>query len=295
MKKEISKIALFGGSFDPPHSAHDKIVHEILRNLNIDLLIIMPTFINPFKKDFSAPPVLRLKWCKILWQDLPKTEICDFEVLHGRPIATIESVKFLKSKFPKIKKFYLIIGADNLKDLKKWQNYEELQNLTEFIVATRNDKKVSKHLKKININDNISSSLIRAGKFENIPEKIKSEVIKFYKGKIMVERAERIAKILEDKKAENVEIIDMSNRDYIAKFVVIATTLAAKHGETLIEELKTELKPFNEKFLGIESSDEWSVIDFGDIIVHLMSETYRQKYNIEEFLEKLKKEQTSKL
>ena len=49
MKKEISKIALFGGSFDPPHSAHDKIVHEILRNLNIDLLIIMPTFINPFK------------------------------------------------------------------------------------------------------------------------------------------------------------------------------------------------------------------------------------------------------
>ena len=111
----------------------------------------------------------------------------------------------------------------------------------------------------------------------------------------MVERAERIAKILEDKKAENVEIIDMSNRDYIAKFVVIATTLAAKHGETLIEELKTELKPFNEKFLGIESSNEWSVIDFGDIIVHLMSETYRQKYNIEEFLEKLKKEQASKL
>ncbi|MBO7475437.1 MAG: adenylyltransferase/cytidyltransferase family protein, partial [Campylobacter sp.] len=53
------KIALFGGSFDPPHTGHEKIVRLVLANLNIDLLVIMPTFLNPFKEKFSAPPNLR--------------------------------------------------------------------------------------------------------------------------------------------------------------------------------------------------------------------------------------------
>lgn len=107
----------------------------------------------------------------------------------------------------------------------------------------------------------------------------------------MRERAEKIAQILDNKKAENVQIIDMSEREYIAKFVVIATTLTGRHALALVDELKTELKPLGEEFLGIESSDDWSVIDLGDIIVHLMSETYRKKYDIEDFLDKLKKEE----
>lgn len=44
------KIALFGGSFDPPHNGHNSVVLEALEKLDIDKLIIMPTYINPFKK-----------------------------------------------------------------------------------------------------------------------------------------------------------------------------------------------------------------------------------------------------
>lgn len=47
-------IALFGGSFDPPHKGHEAIIKEALKKLDIDKLIIMPTFINPFKQNFSA-------------------------------------------------------------------------------------------------------------------------------------------------------------------------------------------------------------------------------------------------
>ena len=107
----------------------------------------------------------------------------------------------------------------------------------------------------------------------------------------MQERIERIIKILDAKKAEAIEAIDMSGREYIAKLVVIATTLTSRHAASLIEELKSALKPLGEEFLAIESGDEWSVVDLGDIIVHLISEAYRAKYNIEDFLDKLKKEQ----
>ncbi|MCR8696245.1 MULTISPECIES: ribosome silencing factor [Campylobacter] len=103
----------------------------------------------------------------------------------------------------------------------------------------------------------------------------------------MQNRVDRVVKILDDKKAENIEIIDMQGRDYLSKFVVVATTLAPRHGFALLDDLKSELKPVGEEFLGVESSDDWIVIDLGDIMIHLMSETYRAKYNIEEFLKEL--------
>lgn len=105
----------------------------------------------------------------------------------------------------------------------------------------------------------------------------------------MQNRIEKIVKLLDDKKAENIEVVDMQGKEYLAKFVIIATTLTGRHAYALLDDLKTELKPDGEEFLGIESSDDWTVIDLGDIMVHLMSETYRAKYNIEEFLKELKK------
>ena len=50
------KIAIFGGSFDPIHIAHKKIVETALKELDIDKLIIVPTYLNPFKKDFLFEP-----------------------------------------------------------------------------------------------------------------------------------------------------------------------------------------------------------------------------------------------
>jgi len=102
------------------------------------------------------------------------------------------------------------------------------------------------------------------------------------------QRVEDIKKILDDKKGENIESIDLRGSGYFVDFVVIATTLADKHGLALLDTLKTELKPKGEKFLHIDESGDWIVIDLGDILVHLMSEHQRKKFNLEEFLKGLK-------
>ena len=490
------KIALFGGSFDPPHAGHDAAVKAILSSLKPDLLIIMPSFLNPFKKSFSAPPQLRLRWCRALWSDAPHVEVSDYEISQNVPVPTIQSVKFLLEKYgihdkiaaetaasasetpaavtdralpnganiankisagaytpgsadeilpektdgalscdigkilggdacsaditggtsipanaknealqggmadqisvdsksemdgisqskageiladgrnkagsvndaskilnaDKIpsaseissgnancmtdaggancvgsvnntgdtgsvndvhdasdassadetskansanhidtaSKLYIVVGADNLAELHKWRDFSELQKLAEFVVLTRPGYEIPRQwaaLGRIEIDVDASSSGFRRNFKGEIPPKIAAEVIKFYKRKDMQDpkqRAERIAEILNEKKAEDVQIIDMSEREYIAKLVVIATTLTSRHAASLIEELKSVLKPLGEEFLTIESGDEWSVVDLGDIIVHLISEDYRAKYNIEDFLDKLKKEQ----
>jgi len=196
-----------------------------------------------------------------------------------------------------VSKLYIVVGADNLAELHKWRDFGELQKLAEFVVLTRPGYEIPRQwaaLRRFEIAVDASSSGFRRDFKGEIPPKIAAEVIKFYKRKDMQDpkqRAERIAEILNEKKAEDVQIIDMSEREYIAKLVVIATTLTSRHAASLIEELKSALKPLGEEFLAIESGDEWSVVDLGDIIVHLISEAYRAKYNIEDFLDKLKKEQ----
>ena len=105
----------------------------------------------------------------------------------------------------------------------------------------------------------------------------------------MQRRIEKIKNILDEKKAENIELFDMRGKEYFVDFVLLASTLTQKHALALIDELKTRLKPLGEEFLAIESSDEWSVIDLGDIIIHLLSEEYRAKYQLEELLSELER------
>lgn len=282
------KIAFFGGSFDPPHHGHDSIVKMALNSLQIDKLIIMPTFINPFKNGFAAPPNLRLSWINKIWSNLEKVVISDYEILQNRPVPTIESILHIK-KLYNPSKIYLLLGADHLATLHKWHKFELLSNLVEFVIANRDHIEIPPNLQKLNINVNISSSFIREQLDTNeVDELLKNEVKEFYKGIQMEKITKKIYEILDEKKAENIEIIDMTSRDYIAKFVVIATTLASKHALSLVDELKAGLKAMGEKHFNIESSDDWTIVDLGDILVHLMSENYRAKYNIEEFLVKLK-------
>jgi nicotinate-nucleotide adenylyltransferase len=174
------KIAIFGGSFDPPHIGHEEIVKEVLNSLHVDKLFIIPTYLNPFKKEFFAPSKLRLRWLKKLFIK-EEIEILDYEVRQKRSVPTIETIEYLKSIY-KLKKIYLIIGADNFANIKQWHRYHELAKQVEFIIASRDNQNIPKNLIKLPINANISSSKLRSNMDTSfIPHKIREEVEEYYK------------------------------------------------------------------------------------------------------------------
>ena len=80
----------------------------------------------------------------------------------------------------------------------------------------------------------------------------------------------------------------MRGGDYFVSFVIIANTLGEKHALALIDELRVQLKAKGEEFLHLESSEQWSVIDLGDVLIHLLSPEYRGVYQLEELLKNLK-------
>ncbi len=101
-------------------------------------------------------------------------------------------------------------------------------------------------------------------------------------------KLELIKKILDEKKAEDIESIDLSNIDYIAQKVVIASSLGGKHTDALYIHLKEALRQHGEKFVATDETEDWIVADLGDIMIHIMTPQYRKIYTIETFLEELK-------
>ena len=178
--KFLMKIALFGGSFDPPHLGHASVVENALKSLDIDKLIIMPTFINPFKSGFFADEKRRFAWAQRVWGDLKRVEICDFEIRQNRPVPSIESVLYLKELY-KSSKFYLIIGADHLQSLEKWHEFEKLSNLVEFVIAKRDNITVPEKFKSLDTKVMVSSSFIRQNlSLDKVCDVIKEEVKSYY-------------------------------------------------------------------------------------------------------------------
>ncbi len=102
----------------------------------------------------------------------------------------------------------------------------------------------------------------------------------------MQQRIENITAVLDKHKAEAIEVFDLKDKNYIAQTVIIASSLGTRHTQALLDHLKREIKPA-EEFLGTDISDEWIVIDLGDMLIHIMTPEYRVKYDIETFLSKL--------
>ena len=108
----------------------------------------------------------------------------------------------------------------------------------------------------------------------------------------MENRISKIIDVLDRNKAEDIESFNLEETDYFVSAVVIATGLGERHNEALLNFMKTELKP-EEAFVNVEISDGWVVVDLGDILVHIMTDSYRKLYDIKDFLVKFGKEETN--
>lgn len=94
-----------------------------------------------------------------------------------------------------------------------------------------------------------------------------------------------IVKILEDKKAENILVMDLEAKTSLAKYMIFATGRSTKNTSAIAEYLSQEIKEntnFNTIIEGI-GSGSWVALDIGDIIVHLFHEEARAHYKLEEF------------
>jgi nicotinate-nucleotide adenylyltransferase len=135
------RIAIYGGSFNPMHIGHEKIVDYVLNNLNMDKIIIIPVGIPSHRENNLEQSDTRLKICKEIFKGNKKIEVSDIEIKSKGKSYTYDTLLKLMDLYGENNEFFEIIGEDSLKSLKTWKNYEELLKICKFIVFRRKDDK----------------------------------------------------------------------------------------------------------------------------------------------------------
>ncbi|MCC6556268.1 MAG: nicotinate (nicotinamide) nucleotide adenylyltransferase [Polyangiaceae bacterium] len=129
------RIAIFGGSFNPPHVAHVLAVAYALSAAPVDEVLVVPVFQHPFSKEL-APFEDRLAMCRLAVGWLPRVEISDVERELGGESRTLRTLEHLAEVNPGWA-MRLLVGADVVADLPKWHRFDRGAAIAPPIVLGR--------------------------------------------------------------------------------------------------------------------------------------------------------------
>lgn len=133
-------VGLLGGSFDPAHAGHVHITHEALRRFGLDRLWWLVTPGNPLKEHGPAPLADRMARARVLMQH-PRVTVTDIEARLGTR-ATADTLAALRAAYPGVH-FVWLMGADNLAQFHRWQNWREIMQSTPVGVLARPGDQIS--------------------------------------------------------------------------------------------------------------------------------------------------------
>jgi nicotinate-nucleotide adenylyltransferase len=133
------RIALFGGSFDPPHHGHIAIATAAADVFDLGSVLFAPVGQQPLKPDgVPAPFADRLAMVELACRADSRFGVSDIDAPRsdGTPNYTVDTLATLHEAMPNERLFNLV-GADSFLDLPRWHEPERLLELAEWIVVSR--------------------------------------------------------------------------------------------------------------------------------------------------------------
>ena len=134
------RVALFGGSFDPPHCGHLEVARAATESFALDKIYFAPTGLQPLKPaGASAPFADRLAMVQLLCAADPRfvPSSVDAPCLDARPNFAVDTLHRLRAELPKDARLFSIAGADSFLTLRRWHDPEGVIAAAEWIVVSR--------------------------------------------------------------------------------------------------------------------------------------------------------------
>ena len=132
------RLALYGGSFNPPHLGHRAAALTMMEKLQPDRLLIIPDRLPPHK-DFpedSPSAQARFQLCELTFAGIPDMEISDIELRREGASYTADTVEQLRALYPQ-DELYLIVGTDMLLCFDQWYRFRYLLEQCTLTVLCR--------------------------------------------------------------------------------------------------------------------------------------------------------------
>ena len=140
------KIGIFGGSFNPPHIMHKKLVEELIKEGYVDKVIFVPTGMKYEYKNNLISNEDRYNMIQLLIKDNNSLEVSDYEFTE-EVTYTYQTLDYYQNKY-KEDKIYFICGTDNLSYIDKWKRGEYILEKYPLLIIKRNTDEISPLLEK---------------------------------------------------------------------------------------------------------------------------------------------------
>jgi nicotinate-nucleotide adenylyltransferase len=128
-------IAVFGGSFDPPHIAHTLVAAYVLSAHACDRVLVVPTGTHAFGKQLT-PFEHRVRMCELAMAPLRQVSVSTIEATLPQPNRTLHTLEALAALHPNAH-LRLILGSDLLRETHTWHNFARIEALAPPIVVQR--------------------------------------------------------------------------------------------------------------------------------------------------------------
>ncbi len=133
----MKRIGVLGGTFNPVHIEHVALAKSAVKELKLDKLLVMPTFISPHKNTIPASSEDRLNMLRLAFLGQEKIEVSDYEIKKQGKSFTYLTVEHLKEQ--EDCELFFIVGGDMLTDFKTWRYPERILSACTLAVFGRED------------------------------------------------------------------------------------------------------------------------------------------------------------
>lgn len=135
----MSKIGIYGGSFNPIHYGHIGVAQWTIEHTDLDEIWLMVSPQNPMKdSNILSDAHNRVTQAQLAIQGLKNIRISDFELSLPQPSYTANTLRCLQQTYPQ-HQFSLIIGEDNLRIFHRWREAEWIANNFDIYVYPRHN------------------------------------------------------------------------------------------------------------------------------------------------------------
>ena len=133
----MTRIAFYGGSFDPVHRGHLAIADRLIELFHLDEFVFIPAFHAPHKKRLEPTPAIdRYTMLCLATNNESNMSVSKMEIqVPSRPY-TVETLTQLTELLPDARLFF-VMGSDSWRDIRTWREWEKVLTLTNQIVVTR--------------------------------------------------------------------------------------------------------------------------------------------------------------
>lgn len=138
----MSRVGIYGGTFDPIHLGHLRVITQLIEKKLVDQLLVVPAG-EPLLRENApiATAQQRRTMCQLALADLPaavanKVQVNPIEVLRIGPSYAIDTVEAVAQNYPD-DTIVLVIGQDAAEKLDQWHRIDELRGMVEFLIIGR--------------------------------------------------------------------------------------------------------------------------------------------------------------